>query len=75
MKCDFDELYYATYRSILRTVLIVLPTAEDAHDVVQEAFVRALTRWDRVGHLESPGGWVRRVALSVRPSSCTTCST
>ncbi|MCU1591419.1 MAG: polymerase sigma factor, sigma-70 family [Frankiales bacterium] len=60
----FDDLYYASYASVLRAVVLLVPTREDAHDVVQEAYARALSRWDVVGCLEAPEGWVRKVAVN-----------
>jgi RNA polymerase sigma-70 factor (sigma-E family) len=35
-----------------------------AEDLAQDAFVAAQTRWSRVGHLDKPGAWVRRVAVN-----------
>ena len=61
---DFDRLYYASYASVLRAVVLLTPTVEDAHDVAQEAFARAFARWDEVGALESPTAWVRKVAVN-----------
>jgi RNA polymerase sigma-70 factor (ECF subfamily) len=60
----FDDVYYASYRSVLRAVVFLVPTREDAHDVVQEAFARALSRWDDVSRLDNPETWVRRVAIN-----------
>jgi RNA polymerase sigma-70 factor (ECF subfamily) len=40
-------------------------SVEVAQDVVSEAFARALERWDRVGRMESPTGWVRQVAVNL----------
>ncbi len=64
MDRDFEELYQASYRSVLRTVVLLTPSVEDAHDVVQEAFARALARWSRVKALDRPEEWVRRVAVN-----------
>jgi RNA polymerase sigma-70 factor (ECF subfamily) len=61
---SFDETYYASYRSVLRAVVLLVPSVEDAHDLTQEAYDRALARWDVVGELESPEGWVRKVAMN-----------
>lgn len=35
-----------------------------AEDVAQEAFLRAHREWKRVEAMDSPGGWVRRVAIN-----------
>jgi len=37
---------------------------EAAADAVQEAFLAADRRWGRVGALDDPAGWVRRVAIN-----------
>jgi RNA polymerase sigma-70 factor (ECF subfamily) len=60
----FDDVYYASYTSVLRAVILLVLTQEDAHDVVQEAYARALARWDDVGRLDSPEAWVRKVAVN-----------
>lgn len=61
---DFDTLYYASYGSVLRAVVLLTPTVEDAHDVAQEAYARAFARWDEVGRLENPRAWIRKVAVN-----------
>jgi RNA polymerase sigma-70 factor (ECF subfamily) len=61
---EFDRLYYASYTSVLRVVVLLTPTVEDAHDVTQEAFARALARWSTVGSLDNPAAWVRKVAVN-----------
>lgn len=40
-----------------------------AEEIVQEACVRAASRWSKVGTLESPGGWTYRVARNLATSS------
>ena len=61
---DFDELYARSWTSVLRAVVLLVPAADDARDVVQEAFARAYDRWPQVRELDSPEAWVRRVALN-----------
>ncbi|HEV7523635.1 MAG TPA: sigma-70 family RNA polymerase sigma factor [Acidimicrobiia bacterium] len=56
----FADLYAAEYPRLSRSLRAI---DEDAADAVQEAFVQALLRWRRVGELEDPVGWVRRVAV------------
>jgi RNA polymerase sigma-70 factor (ECF subfamily) len=47
-----------------RSLLVIGGDAETARDAVAEAFGRAYERWPRVASLDSPGGWVYRVALN-----------
>ena len=64
MHRDFDEMYYGSYGSVLRAVRLLVTTPEDAHDLAQEAYARALARWDAVSVMENPAGWVRHVAVN-----------
>lgn len=64
MQADFDATYAAGYRSVLRAVVLLTPTVEDAHDITSEAWARAYDRWSSVGALDAPVAWVRRVAVN-----------
>jgi RNA polymerase sigma-70 factor, ECF subfamily len=58
----FDGFYVASRQRVLRQVTAITADREQALDVVQEAYVRAWQRWDRVRRLDDPEAWVRRVA-------------
>jgi RNA polymerase sigma-70 factor (ECF subfamily) len=62
---DFDEFYLATRQRVLRAVSVIAEAPEDAQDCVQEAYVRALVRWQRIRSYDSPEAWVRRVAMNL----------
>jgi RNA polymerase sigma-70 factor (ECF subfamily) len=47
-----------------RSLLVISGDAEAARDAVAEAFGRAYERWPRVASMDSPAGWVYRVALN-----------
>ena len=47
-----------------RSLLVIGGDAEAARDAVAEAFSRAYERWPRVASMDSPSGWVYRVALN-----------
>ncbi len=59
----FEEFYEANYRRIVALATAVLGDRQQAEDVAQEAFTRALVRWPAVGGYDLPEAWVRRVAL------------
>lgn len=62
---DFDG-WYSTLRPRLATALAAwCGDASVAAESVDEAFVRALERWDRVRKLDSPTGWVWQTATNV----------
>ena len=49
----------------MTSLLLVAGDIHLAQDAADEAFARALARWDRVGSMQSPNGWTYRVALNV----------
>jgi RNA polymerase sigma-70 factor, ECF subfamily len=57
---EFQEFYEANYGRIVAMVTAVIGDRDQAEDVAQEAFARALTRWPRIGGYELPEAWVRR---------------
>jgi RNA polymerase sigma-70 factor (ECF subfamily) len=59
----FEEAFRAEYPSIVRVVSPIVGSAADAEAVVQDAFVKAFTRWKRIGRYDRPGAWVQRVAI------------
>jgi RNA polymerase sigma-70 factor (ECF subfamily) len=62
---SFDDFYRAEVRSVLAVTLGLTRRRWEAEEVTQEAFYRAYRDWDRVGHMENPGAWTRRVALNL----------
>ena len=62
-KGEIEELYRQRYAGFRRALATVTGSYESAHDVVQEAFARALA--ERHGfRREAPlGAWVWRIAL------------
>jgi RNA polymerase sigma-70 factor (ECF subfamily) len=67
-KCDFDEFYRDAYARLVGQVFVLTGDLGAAQDAVQEAFVRAWSRWDRVSGYDAPEAWVRRVAMNVSVS-------
>lgn len=61
---DFDALFLAEHARLVRVVALVCGDIEVAADCVADAFERAFVRWRRVGRLDDPAGWVRRVAIN-----------
>lgn len=61
---SFDVFYAAARDGIAKVLTVTIGDADLAAEATDEAMVRAYQRWDRVGPLENPGGWVYRVALN-----------
>lgn len=58
-----EELFEREYARLVRSLAVAFD-AESAADAVQEAFIAADRRWDRLVDYEDPTGWVRRVAVN-----------
>lgn len=59
---DFDELYRTSRDRLVIQIAAITGDPSEAKDFVQEAFIRAWTKWDRISGYEDPEGWIRRVA-------------
>ncbi|MEV3857464.1 SigE family RNA polymerase sigma factor [Streptomyces sp. NPDC050095] len=58
----FDAFYAATAKRLVSTVYAMTGDLAEAEDAVQEAYVRAWQRWDRLVREGDPLPWVRTVA-------------
>lgn len=61
----FDDFYRQHRTGLIRAMAVTLHDLDDATDAVDEALARACQHWGRVGTLQSPAGWVYRVALNL----------
>jgi RNA polymerase sigma-70 factor (ECF subfamily) len=59
----FDDVFRVEYPGLVRLLVPIVGSAEDAEAIAQDAFVGAYARWSRIGRYERPGAWVRRVAI------------
>ncbi|MEM9656605.1 MAG: sigma-70 family RNA polymerase sigma factor [Actinomycetota bacterium] len=64
MILNFELWYQAEYARLVNTLAMVTGDRSLAADAAAEACTKALSRWNRVGAMERPGGWVYRVALN-----------
>ncbi|WP_246613799.1 RNA polymerase sigma factor [Paractinoplanes bogorensis] len=68
MPADFDAVYAAQYGDLTVQLYAYFGDRQEAQDVVQEAFCRALRRWSKVSRYDDPVAWVRRVAWNLAVS-------
>lgn len=59
----FDSWYAREHRRLIATLVFVTGDVELATEGADEAFARALERWNRVGAMASPSGWAFKVAI------------
>jgi RNA polymerase sigma-70 factor (ECF subfamily) len=68
MGMDIEEVYAAHARSLTLQLYAYIADMPAAQDIVQEAFCRALPRWQRISRYEDPVAWLRRVAWNLATS-------
>jgi RNA polymerase sigma-70 factor (ECF subfamily) len=61
----FESFFRSHYASVVRGLVLVAGSEGEAEDLAQEAFARALERWDRIRTMESPVGYVYRTAFNL----------
>lgn len=64
-EASFEEFYETTFRRLFTALCLVTGNRHEAEEIAQEAFLRVFERWDRVGELEDPTGYVFRVSMNV----------
>lgn len=62
---EFEEFYRAHHRRLASALYLLTGSAGEAEDLAQEAMARVYERWDRVGAMDSPQGFVYRTALNI----------
>ncbi|MCU1601399.1 MAG: SigE family polymerase sigma factor [Frankiales bacterium] len=63
-----DDFYAAAYARLVAALTLTAGSREEAEEVVQEAFVRLVPRWDKVSRYDDPEQWVRTVAWRLATS-------
>jgi len=60
------ELFFETEaRTLFRRLCAVTGNAAEAEEIMQDAFLALWERWDRVGALQDPTGYLYRTAMNV----------
>jgi RNA polymerase sigma-70 factor (ECF subfamily) len=59
---EFDTFYAATRGRLLHQLTLMTLDREQAADALQEAYIKAWQRWDRIGDYDDAESWVRLVA-------------
>ncbi len=64
----FESFYAAHFQRLSLQLFAYTGDFGQAQDVVQEAFCRALPRWEKVSHYDDPLAWLRKVAWNLATS-------
>ena len=62
---EFEQLYAATYRSLVSYCRRVVRSQDDAEEIAQEAFLRAWQSWDRYAPSRPFWPWVATIARRI----------
>jgi RNA polymerase sigma factor (sigma-70 family) len=61
---DFETWYREHWRPVCAAVSLAAGNTGLGEEAAAEAFARAMAQWSRVRKMESPTGWVYRVAIN-----------
>ena len=65
----FEEFFEGERERLFRALLLVTHDSAEAEDLMQETFVRIWERWERVGTLDDPIGYLFKTAFNLRRSA------
>jgi len=66
---SFEAFYLANERRLYRALFVLTGDRDEAEDLAQLAFCKLWERWDRVGQLDDPAGYLFRTAFNARHSA------
>jgi RNA polymerase sigma-70 factor (ECF subfamily) len=61
----FEDLFTSEQRQLFGALCLITRDPHEAEEIGQEAFARLWERWDRVGPMVDPAGYLYRVAMNV----------
>ncbi len=61
----FEELFAAQHEKLFRALYLIVGSSHEAEELMQDALLRVLERWDRI---ENPAGYLYRTALNATRS-------
>ena len=62
---SFETFYDAEGRTLFRRLWLVTGNRAEAEEIMQDAFVKVWERWDRVGTMDDPVGYLYRTAMNL----------
>jgi RNA polymerase sigma factor (sigma-70 family) len=60
----FDTFFQEQHERLFKALYFVTGNRHDAEELMQDAFLRLWERWDEIGTIEDPTGYLFRVALN-----------
>ena len=62
---SFEAFYEAESRTLFRRLWLISGNRAEAEEIMQDAFLRLLERWDRIDQLKDPSAYLYRTAMNV----------
>jgi RNA polymerase sigma-70 factor (ECF subfamily) len=62
---SFEDFFRGEHHRLHQALFAITGSRQEAEDIGQEAFLRLWERWDRVGGLDDPVGYLHRTAVNV----------
>lgn len=64
VSASFDEFVATSADGLLRTAFLITSDTQEAEDLVQESLLEVSRRWSRVGRMDQPLSYTRRVLIN-----------
>lgn len=64
-RLEFEEFFRAEYPGLVRAFYVLTADQAEAEELAQEAMARAYERWERVGAMASPAGYLYRIGVNL----------
>jgi len=61
----FENFFQAEYPTLVKALYLSTRDLSEAEDLAQESMARLLAKWDRVGSMASPRGYLYRTAMNL----------
>ena len=61
---SFEAFFEAERSRLLRALFLMTGNVQEAEELMQDAFLAVWERWDRVGMMEDPTGYLYRTAMN-----------
>jgi RNA polymerase sigma factor (sigma-70 family) len=60
----FDEFFEDEHERLFKALYFVTGNRQDAEELMQDAFMKLWERWDQIGRISDPTGYLFRIALN-----------
>ncbi|MEX1263372.1 MAG: sigma-70 family RNA polymerase sigma factor [Actinomycetota bacterium] len=61
----FESFFQDHHRDVYAAMWLITRDRQESEEIIQDAFLRMWERWDRVGSLDDPEGYLYRTAMNV----------